>query len=243
MTFSKDAVDSTNRPTGEQTAGRYCVRFAQSAVDVDAALKLRFDVFNLELGEGLSGSFETQRDEDPFDCHCHHLIVEHNETKQVVGTYRMQSFEMASAGIGFYSAEEYDFCGLPNRVLRESIEVGRACIAAGHRNSRVLFLLWRGLAMYMTHTQKRFLFGCCSLTSQDEAEGNKVMGQLEQPGYVCIGKIPGRPGRLKLPRLFKIYLDHGALVCSLPAIDRQFKTIDFLVMLVGCYGNSPVLLM
>jgi putative hemolysin len=232
MLLSKDAVDPTNKPTGEQTAGRYCVRFAQNAVDVDAALKLRFDVFNLELGEGLSGSFETQRDEDPFDGHCHHLIVEDNETKQVVGTYRMQSFEMASAGMGFYSAEEYDFSGLPNRVLRESIEVGRACIAAGHRNSRVLFLLWWGLAMYMTHMQKRFLFGCCSLTSQYEAEGNRVMGQLEQNGYlhpdfrlaprpdfVCDGKIPKRPGRLKLPRLFKIYLDHGAMVCSLPAID------------------------
>ncbi|MBT3605644.1 MAG: hypothetical protein HOE48_07490 [Candidatus Latescibacteria bacterium] len=36
---------------------------------------------------------------------------------------------------------------------------------------------------------------------------------------------------MKLPTLFKIYLDYDAKVCSLPAIDRRFKTIDFLVIL------------
>jgi putative hemolysin len=244
MTLSSNVVALTDMPTGKQTAGKYVVRFAQNAVDIDAALKLRFDVFNLELGEGLAGSFDTQRDEDPFDAYCHHLIVEERETQQVVGTYRMQSFEMAQAGIGFYSAGEYDFSGLPDEVVQQSIEVGRACIAEKHRNSRVLFLLWRGLAMYMTHKQKRFLFGCCSLTSQDEAEGNRVMRQLQKNGYlhpefrlapksdyVCGGEIPNRVGRLKLPTLFKIYLDYGAMVCSFPAIDREFKTVDFLVML------------
>lgn len=34
----------------------------------------------------------------------------------------------------------------------------------------------------------------------------------------------------KLPRLFRTYLRSGAKVCSSPAIDRQFKTIDFLAL-------------
>lgn len=244
MTLSKDATAIPDMPLGEQTAGKYRVRFAQNAMDVDAALKLRFEVFNLELGEGLAASFDTQRDEDPFDAYCHHLIVEERETRQVVGTYRMQSFEMAQSGIGFYSAQEYDFSAFPKAVLSPSIEVGRACIAKKHRNSRVLFLLWRGLAMYMTHMNKRFLFGCCSLTSQDEVEGNRVLAQLRENGYmhppfclsakpdfICDGQTPSHAGRMKLPKLFKIYLDYGAKVCSLPAIDRGFKTIDFLVIL------------
>jgi putative hemolysin len=32
------------------------------------------------------------------------------------------------------------------------------------------------------------------------------------------------------PRLFRTYLRYGAKVCSPPAIDRRFKTIDFLVL-------------
>ena len=39
------------------------------------------------------------------------------------------------------------------------------------------------------------------------------------------------PIEVKLPRLFSTYLGIGAKVCSPPAIDRRFKTIDFLVML------------
>ncbi|HSE25667.1 MAG TPA: hypothetical protein VLB68_28640, partial [Pyrinomonadaceae bacterium] len=34
--------------------GRYEVRLAQTMQEVDAALKLRFEVFNLELNEGLA---------------------------------------------------------------------------------------------------------------------------------------------------------------------------------------------
>ena len=33
-----------------------------------------------------------------------------------------------------------------------------------------------------------------------------------------------------LPKLFLTYLRFGAKVCSPPAIDREFKTIDFLVL-------------
>ena len=47
--------------------GKYRVRFAGGKEDVDAALRLRFRVFNLEMGEGLDSSHETGRDRDPFD--------------------------------------------------------------------------------------------------------------------------------------------------------------------------------
>jgi putative hemolysin len=34
----------------------------------------------------------------------------------------------------------------------------------------------------------------------------------------------------RLPRLFRAYLDISARVCGPPAIDREFKTIDFLTL-------------
>ena len=38
------------------------------------------------------------------------------------------------------------------------------------------------------------------------------------------------PVEVGVPRLFQIYLRYGAKVCGPPALDRRFKTIDFLVM-------------
>jgi putative hemolysin len=70
-------------PKIELREGRYLLRCAQDARDLDAVLKLRFEVFNLELGEGLQSSFRTGRDRDEFDAQCHHLIVEDTETGNV----------------------------------------------------------------------------------------------------------------------------------------------------------------
>ena len=174
------------------------------------------------------------------------LIVEDSETNRIAGTYRMQTGEMAAAGRGFYSATEFDLSHFPSRVLKNSVELGRACVAHDHRNAQVLFLLWKGLAQYVAHNQKRFLFGCCSLTSQDSSEGLRVMELLERDGSLhsdlCAPPRPGfeckveddylgdRDRKVSVPKLFRIYMHYGAKVCSAPAIDRQFKTIDFLVL-------------
>lgn len=240
------AIAEISFPEREIGDSRYLLRFARDAHEVNAALKLRFDIFNLELGEGLDASYETQQDRDEFDAQCHHLLVFEKKSGAVIGTYRMQTKEMADAAAGFYSSGEFDLSKMPDAVLKQSVEVGRACITKKHRNGRVLFLLWQGLAMYMMHMRKRYLFGCCSLTSQDPDEGKQVMMHLEAKGYVHTGfMVPPLPGlacypadfqpssinKVKIPRLFRTYLNYGAKVCSLPVIDRLFKTIDYLVIL------------
>ncbi|MEE8525274.1 MAG: GNAT family N-acyltransferase [Thermoanaerobaculia bacterium] len=234
-------------PAGEIVEGRYEARFARDLEELDAILKLRFKVFNLELGEGLESSLETRRDRDEFDPFCHHLMVIERGSGVVVGTYRIQTSSMAASGIGFYSSTLFGLSALPPEVVDDAVEVGRACIALEHRNTQVLFLLWKGLARYMAASQRRYLFGCCSLTSQDPELGKTVMRFLElrghlhpelrirpQPGFECYPRdfepVPEPDPRLKLPKLFRIYLRHGAKVCGPPAIDREFKTIDYLVI-------------
>jgi len=231
-------------PAIEIVEGRYVVRFARTGEEIDAALRLRFEVFNLEMGEGLAASFATGRDRDEFDEVCHHLIVIDNEKRQIVGTYRCQTAEMAAAR-GFYSAGEFELSGLTAEVLADAVELGRACVARSHRNARVLFLLWRGLAAYVAASRKRYLFGCCSLTSQDEREGQRVfqtvqadgclhsrLRVLPRAGFECAANEAGGDpaAEVHIPKLFRIYLRFGARVCGPPAIDRQFKTIDFLVL-------------
>jgi len=230
-------------PAGEIREGRYEVRYARNAAELDELLRLRFEIFNLELGEGLESSYATGRDRDEFDAVCHHLIVTERDSGAIIGTYRMQTSAMAEDHIGFYSDAEFDLSCMPRAVLDDAVEVGRACIAADHRNTQVLFLLWKGLARYMAATQQRYLFGCSSLTSQDPAEGWAVMELLEKrgqvhpevrtvarPGFECRRDGPAFQGRVKIPKLFRIYLRHGAMVCGPPVIDRRFKTIDFLVI-------------
>lgn len=222
---------------------RYVARMAQSAAEIDAALQLRFAIFNLELAEGLDASFQSGRDRDQYDAICHHLLIIETESNEVVGTYRLQTME--SASLGFYSANEFDLSHLPAGVLEQSLELGRACIAQAHRSPQVLFLLWKGLAAYLLQTRKRYMFGCCSLTSQDANEGKAVMKLLQEGGHLHKDFfVPPQKGfecfaadfagnesvQASIPKLFKIYLRYGAKVCGPPAIDRMFKTIDFFVI-------------
>jgi putative hemolysin len=245
MSVGEFPVFQHSMPRAELCDGRYRVRFARTPAELDAVQKLRFEVFNLELGEGLDAAYQTGRDGDEFDQSCHHLMVVDTSNDRVVGTYRMQTGEMADANRGFYSAGEYDFSSFPSDVLWDSIELGRACIAKDHRNTQVLFLLWKGLAAYLAHNRKRYLFGCCSLTSQNARQGLRVLQALEagqqlhprlwataRPEYECIADEADVDETIdvNIPKLFKTYLRFGARVCSPPALDRAFKTIDFLVL-------------
>lgn len=233
-------------PDVKERAGKYELRFATSTQDLDRVAKLRFEVFNVELSEGLDESWRTCRDLDDFDPHCHHMMVINTVTNEVVGTYRMQTAEMAAAGAGFYSDGEFELTSLGADFLSASVELGRACVALSHRNRRVLYLLWRGLARYMQHNDQRYFFGCCSLTSQDPQDGWAVMKQLEngnllhptlratpRPALACFGGDfvpPAVPRELRMPRLMRTYLDNGARIAGEPVIDREFKTIDFLAV-------------
>jgi len=224
--------------------GPYRVRFAHSGTDLERVQRLRFLVFNRELGEGLERSWATGRDEDRFDRVCHHLMLEDRASGELVGTYRMQTAAMAAAGEGFYCNTEFDLSMLSPEVTESAVELGRACILEAHRNGLALFALWRGLALYLTWFEKRRLFGCCSLTSQDPRAGvalrrrlgalGKLSSELSvtpRPAHACPDPGEGAPSAIEIPRLLGLYLRYGAEVCGGPAIDRAFRTIDFFILL------------
>ena len=230
-------------PDFEYTSGRYLVRFARNEDEVARACRLRYEVFNLELGEGLEGSHESGLDRDEFDAQCQHLLVLDTKTDEVVGTYRMQLRESADAGRGFYSATEFDLGAVPDAILDDMVELGRACTSVEHRTRKVLNLLWKGMTAYLVHHRKRYFFGCSSLTCQDPAVGLATHRWLVErgyaredllipplPAYVCEGDATSaKPA--KVPTLFTLYLRLGARVCGPPAIDRFFGTIDFLTLI------------
>ncbi|MFZ0303580.1 MAG: GNAT family N-acyltransferase [Terracidiphilus sp.] len=157
--------------------GAYSLRTARTRDDREAACRLRFRVFNVELGEGLDSSYETGLDTDRFDAVCEHLVVEEKSSGRVVGTYRMQSGATAARNLGYYSAQEFEL--RPYEPLRTGIlELGRAAIDRAHRTPEVLTLLWRGIAQYAHGMGLRYLLGCSSLNSVDPAEGWQMYSQL-----------------------------------------------------------------
>lgn len=238
---------------GSQTANQevsrahYRVRLAKTQQDIRAAQLLRFVVFNLELREGLEQSYATCLDADAFDPVCDHLLVEDLRTGEVVGTYRLQTGRKAAENLGYYSAQEFDFA--PYEPLRnELVELGRACVHVNHRSLTCLSLLWKGIANYVTGHGCRYLVGCSSLTSQDAALGMAAYRELQPhlvreewrtkplPAYAC--EAEPHTAAPKIPKLLGAYLTLGSKICGPPALDRQFKTIDFLTFL-DLYSLSP----
>jgi putative hemolysin len=181
-TYIPSIAPPASKPRLRAEVGRYSLRLAETAEDREAACRLRFKVFNIELGEGLESSYRTGLDTDRFDRCCEHLLVEDkledNPARRIVGTYRMQSGATAARNLGYYSEQEFSF--VPYEPLRSGIlELGRACIDREHRTPEVLTLLWRGIAQYATDMGLRYLIGCSSINSQDPAEGWQMYRQLE----------------------------------------------------------------
>jgi putative hemolysin len=221
---------------------RFRVGLAESLEDLMDCQRLRYLVFNCELGEGLESSKRFGLDRDRFDFICDHLMVHDTSSSKVVGTYRMQSGFRAKGNLGYYSEQFFDFRPF-EKFRAEVLELGRACVHPEYRNTVVLHLLWKGIARYASSCGARYLLGCSSLTSQDEGEGMALFEVLKEKYLIepelrtepkvhaqCHASIPAAQAPA-MPRLFRAYLDVSARLCGPPAIDREFKTIDFLTMI------------
>jgi len=242
-------------PPGVVETGKYVLRFAWSRQDLHAVQSLRYRVFCDELREGCGQADATQtthaREADERDPWFHHLMICERGTGVVVGTYRLQTAVMAATRHGFYSATLFELGAVPGTVLAGAVEIGRACVDPAHRSGRVLRLLWKGIARYLQWNDKRYLFGCCSLSGVSPEPALEAWRALHARSALH-NQILVRPrpaaralsddGRARplidttaltagLPPLFEGYLSLGAKVCGAPALDHAFGTTDFLVLL------------
>jgi putative hemolysin len=237
----------------EQKNARYLVGFAVSKRSQEEVYRLRYRVFNEELGEGLPESKLTGMDYDALDDQMTHLVVVERVTQEIVGTYRLQSITHGLRHKGIYSAQEYDLTELAP-YFPVSAECGRACIAPEHRSASVLLLMWGGLRDFLRVQRQRWIIGCCSLTTQDPMDGWRAHNTLQTRGmmhstfylpamsaYSCgiepAVEVLNAEKEYKIPKLFSAYMRLGAQVISEPAIDREFKTVDFLIMLDAYHVN------
>jgi len=233
-------------------AGKLEVRLATTTPEIDAAMRLRFEVFNLELQEGLPSSYERGYDTDAYDAYCDHLIVKDLELDEIVGTYRLLPQQQAERNIGFYSENEFDLHRLKRTATAcggELLELGRSCIASSHRSFATINLLWSAIVRHAVERGVSHLFGCGSLHISDAREVEQVYSYLRAHHFApekyrvhplehcqmgiddeVDAAIEPRAAMRKLSPILKGYLRTGALICGAPAYDAEFGTADVLVL-------------
>ncbi|MGY2129625.1 GNAT family N-acetyltransferase [Blastococcus sp. SYSU DS0617] len=222
---------------------RYRAALATSAAEVEAAQRLRHQVFAGECGARLLGPRAAEGlDDDGWDEHCDHVLVHDDSTGAVVGTYRLLPPERAAALGRGYSDGEFDLS--PHAALRpDLVEVGRSCVYPDHRTGAVVSLLWAGVVRYALGRGYRYLGGCASIPLADGGataagvwdvvrERHLVPSALQVVPHVPfdVGTAV-RPARPELPPLLRAYLRIGAHVCGPPALDADFGTADLYVLL------------
>ncbi|GII53686.1 hypothetical protein Pth03_20750 [Planotetraspora thailandica] len=213
--------------------GRYTVGFAESAADVRAAQRLRYEVFAQEMGAHLDSPV-SGLDVDRFDAYCDHLLVREGDT--VVGTYRLLPPGRTDR---LYSDSEFDLGALAG-VRDNLVEVGRTCVHPDHRAGAVMGLMWAGIANYMVSGGYGWLAGCCSVSLDDGgAVAGGVLGRVDfgPEEYRVTPHNPWKdtgaplPERFVLPALLRGYLRLGSWICGAPAHDPDFRSADFFVLL------------
>lgn len=245
----------SDKPDGATTASsarpRYSLLLSTDPSMIEAAQRLRYDVFSSTPGFALPANDGERRDVDRFDEHCDHLLVRDDTTGELVGCYRMLAPAGAIAAGGLYTATEFDIRGFD--PLRPSlVEMGRAVVREGHRNGGVVLLMWAGILAYLDRYGYDYVTGCVSVPigGDSEAPGSQLRGVRDfilsrhpaPPQYrvrphrpvVLDGRtleeIPA-PARPSIPALMRGYLRLGAQVCGEPAHDPDFGVGDFCVLL------------
>ncbi|GAA1206081.1 GNAT family N-acetyltransferase [Prauserella alba] len=191
-------------------------------------------------GHAGPGAGHATLDADAFDELCDHLIVTHEPTGELVGTYRILPPHRSSVP---YSATEFDLGDL-EPLAGEIAEAGRSCVAPAHRNGSVITLMWSTLARYTLLAGHRYLGGCASVPLADGGHAAATAWHLAATRHASPAEYRVRPHRpwlpphrverpryADLPPLLRGYLRLGAWVCGPPAHDPDFDVADFYVLL------------
>lgn len=231
------------------------VRLATKKKHIKKAQRLRYEVFYEEGGAIPDLALKLQRrDMDAFDAVCDHLLVVDTSRRfgrKIVGTYRLLRREIADQHFGFYSESEFDIDPILQRhPTARLLELGRSCVLKPYRDKRTVELLWHGIWTYVRQHKIDAMFGCASFDGTDPGRLALPLSFIHHHAmardawrmrarddlYVSMDRMNGakidvRRAIATMPPLIKGYLRLGARFGDGAVIDRQFNTIDVLVVL------------
>ncbi len=226
------------------------VSLAQTEEDLNAAKRLRYQVFIEELGgSGPLVDHRNKLEQDRFDPYFDHLLLKESTSGTVVGVYRVMRRDQAECAGGFYSASEYDLAPLLNSG-RRLLELGRSCLHADYRGGPALFHLWSGLARYIADHDIEVLFGVASFHGTNPQELAAPLSLLhhrhlapealrvtaraaafQRMDLIAEPDLDRRAAMLEVPSLIKAYLRLGGFVGQGAYVDHSFNTTDVCLIL------------
>jgi L-ornithine Nalpha-acyltransferase len=236
----------------------YALRLAETAEDLTAAQRLRYEVFVAELGgDGPLVDHAARLERDAFDPFFDHLVLvdrrrDPAKLDHVIGAYRVLPDDRRAAAGKFYSESEYDLTPLLASG-RRLLELGRSCVHAEHRGGAAMFHLWNGLAEYVLERGIEVLFGVASFHGTDTNALSEPLSWLyhhhlaplemrvsarppdRQPmDLIPEAQLDRKAAMAATPALIKAYLRLGGFVGDGAFIDHAFNTTDVcLVMDTG----------
>lgn len=231
----------------------FSIGFAQTAADLRAAQRLRYDVFVTELGgDGPLVDHANKLEQDRFDAHARHLLLRDTRRSaddQVVGVYRLMTQKGADAAGQFYCTAEYDLTPLEHSGKR-LLELGRSCLHPAYRGGSAMMHLWSALSDIVTAERIEVMFGVASFPGTDIASlagplsllhhrhlaPENLRAKARRAGAVPMNQIPqdqiDRVAAVRdTPALIKAYLRLGGVVGDGAFVDHAFNTTDICLIL------------
>jgi len=248
MSTASVLIAPDHTETRRSVGPRYTLLLTNDSADIEAAQRLRYEVFSTEPGFTLTNGNGV--DADRFDQFCDHILVRDDDTGAVVGCYRMLPPPGAIAAGGLYTATEFEVGALDS--LRPSmVEMGRAVVRGDHRNGAVVLMMWSGILAYLDRCGYDHVIGCVSVpthgagTPGSELRGVRDFVRSRHGAPAEYTVVPYRPvvldgldldqieppARPALPPLMRGYLRLGAQICGEPAHDPEFGVGDFPALL------------
>lgn len=220
--------------------GRYRVRLAQTAAEVQATQHLRHIAFHPTSD---TATQDAGVDADAFDPLCDHVLVEDLRDGQIVCCFRCREFDSGAQITGSYAAQFYDLASL-TRFDGRMIEIGRFCIHPASSDPDILRLAWASLARHVETRQIEMMFGCSSFRGTDQGKYLDTFALLRarhlaplewrprikaQHVYRFAARLRRTPDPRKamqgMPPLLKTYLMMGGWVSDHAVIDAEMDTL------------------
>ena len=226
----------------------FTVKIAETQDELQAAQRLRYDVFVRELGgDGALVDHDEGLEKDRFDPFYDHMLLTDTTTDKVVGVYRLLRQEQAKEAGQFYSEDEYELEPLTSSG-RKIMELGRSCLHRDYRGGAAMFHLWSGLAQYVAQHEIEIMFGVASFHGTDTSELANSLSMLyhnhlappelrvrskhfQQMDLLKADDLDRRQAMVSTPALIKAYLRLGGFVGDGAYVDHGFNTTDVCVIL------------
>lgn len=221
----------------------FTVKLAATADEYHRLFKLRY--LDLIKSYNEKANFDTEEDKDDYDEYCDHIIVVDNNNSEVVGTYRLIKSDHLVKLKTFLTESEFDISPLKKYKL---LEVGRAVVKEEYRTSNIISLLWKAIINYAIEEQIDYMIGTASFHGIDPTPYLDTFAYLYNMHLMKIEErcnVNSRSSyplniksdydlnkaKANMPPLIKGYLSLGAVIGDGVYVDKEFNSLDVLIVL------------